>query len=50
MHTVAVVLAGGTGRRFGAGLPKQMRLLDGRSLVPYLTGETGGDGGDPAGP
>jgi 2-C-methyl-D-erythritol 4-phosphate cytidylyltransferase len=33
MHTVAVVLAGGTGRRFGAGLPKQMRLLDGRSLV-----------------
>jgi 2-C-methyl-D-erythritol 4-phosphate cytidylyltransferase len=33
MHTVAVVLAGGTGRRFGAGLPKQLRLLAGRSLV-----------------
>jgi ribitol-5-phosphate 2-dehydrogenase (NADP+) / D-ribitol-5-phosphate cytidylyltransferase len=35
MRTVAVVLAGGTGRRFGDGLPKQLHLLAGRSLVEH---------------
>jgi 2-C-methyl-D-erythritol 4-phosphate cytidylyltransferase len=35
MRTVAVVLAGGTGRRFGGGLPKQLHLLAGRSLVEH---------------
>jgi 2-C-methyl-D-erythritol 4-phosphate cytidylyltransferase len=33
MRTVAVVLAGGTGRRFGSDRPKQMHVLAGRSLV-----------------
>jgi len=33
MHTVAVVLAGGAGHRFGPGLPKQLRLLDGQTLL-----------------
>jgi ribitol-5-phosphate 2-dehydrogenase (NADP+) / D-ribitol-5-phosphate cytidylyltransferase len=35
MRTVAVVLAGGTGQRFGGGLPKQLRLLAGRTLVEH---------------
>ena len=35
MRTVAVVLAGGTGQRFGGDGPKQMRLLAGRSLVEH---------------
>jgi 2-C-methyl-D-erythritol 4-phosphate cytidylyltransferase len=35
MRTVAVVLAGGTGQRFGGDSPKQMRLLAGRSLVEH---------------
>jgi len=35
MRTVAVVLAGGAGQRFGAGLPKQLQLLGGRSLVEH---------------
>src|SRR5262249_60794776 len=35
MRTVAVVLAGGTGQRFGGDRPKQMRLLAGRSLVEH---------------
>jgi len=35
MRTVAVVLAGGTGRRFGSDMPKQMHVLAGRSLVEY---------------
>src|SRR5258707_9348380 len=35
MRTVAVVLAGGTGRRFGSGMPKQMHVLAGRSLVEH---------------
>jgi 2-C-methyl-D-erythritol 4-phosphate cytidylyltransferase len=33
MRTEAVVLAGGTGSRFGAGVPKQLQLLGGRSLL-----------------
>jgi 2-C-methyl-D-erythritol 4-phosphate cytidylyltransferase len=35
MRTVAVVLAGGSGLRFGPGLPKQLQLLAGRSLVEH---------------
>jgi ribitol-5-phosphate 2-dehydrogenase (NADP+) / D-ribitol-5-phosphate cytidylyltransferase len=35
MRTVAVVLAGGTGRRFGSDMPKQMHVLAGRSLVEH---------------
>jgi 2-C-methyl-D-erythritol 4-phosphate cytidylyltransferase len=35
MRTVAVVLAGGSGRRFGGSTPKQLRLLAGRSLVEH---------------
>jgi len=35
MRTVAVVLAGGTGQRFGSGMPKQMHALAGRSLVEH---------------
>jgi 2-C-methyl-D-erythritol 4-phosphate cytidylyltransferase len=35
MRTVAVVLAGGTGRRFGGGLPKQLQLLAGQPLVAH---------------
>lgn len=33
MRTVAVVLAGGSGRRFGAGSPKQLQRLHGRTLL-----------------
>jgi 2-C-methyl-D-erythritol 4-phosphate cytidylyltransferase len=33
MRTVAVVLAGGAGNRFGAGVPKQHRLLGGQTLL-----------------
>ena len=35
MRTVAVVLAGGSGRRFGGELPKQLQLLAGRTLVEH---------------
>src|SRR5260370_14498654 len=35
MRTVAVVLAGGTGQRFGGGLPKQLQLLAGKPLVKH---------------
>jgi 2-C-methyl-D-erythritol 4-phosphate cytidylyltransferase len=35
MRTVAVVLAGGTGRRFGANLPKQLQTLGGNTLVEH---------------
>jgi ribitol-5-phosphate 2-dehydrogenase (NADP+) / D-ribitol-5-phosphate cytidylyltransferase len=35
MRTVAVVLAGGTGQRFGSDRPKQMHVLAGRSLVEH---------------
>lgn len=35
MRTVAVVLAGGTGRRFGANLPKQLQILGGSTLVEH---------------
>src|SRR5260221_2679027 len=35
MRTVAVVLAGGTGQRFGSDMAKQMHVLAGRSLVEH---------------
>jgi 2-C-methyl-D-erythritol 4-phosphate cytidylyltransferase len=35
MRTVAVVLAGGAGERFGTGLPKQLLPLAGRSLIEH---------------
>jgi ribitol-5-phosphate 2-dehydrogenase (NADP+) / D-ribitol-5-phosphate cytidylyltransferase len=35
MQTVGVVLAGGSGRRFGGSLPKQLRLLAGRTLLEH---------------
>ncbi len=35
MRTVAVVLAGGTGQRFGGDRPKQMQVLAGRTLVEH---------------
>jgi len=41
MRTVAVVLAGGTGRRFGSDLPKQLRELRGRSLVRHCVNAFG---------
>ena len=38
MRTVAVVLAGGAGSRFGPGPPKQLQLLRGRSLLDRCVG------------
>ncbi len=35
MRTVAVVLAGGTGQRFGGDMPKQLHVLAGRTLVEH---------------
>jgi ribitol-5-phosphate 2-dehydrogenase (NADP+) / D-ribitol-5-phosphate cytidylyltransferase len=35
MHTVAVVLAGGSGERFGTHLPKQLLPLAGRALIEH---------------
>jgi ribitol-5-phosphate 2-dehydrogenase (NADP+) / D-ribitol-5-phosphate cytidylyltransferase len=35
MHTVAVVLAGGSGERFGTSVPKQLLPLAGRPLVEH---------------
>jgi 2-C-methyl-D-erythritol 4-phosphate cytidylyltransferase len=35
MRTVAVVLAAGSGSRFGSASPKQLRLLAGRSLIEH---------------
>jgi 2-C-methyl-D-erythritol 4-phosphate cytidylyltransferase len=35
MRTVAVVLAGGTGQRFGADVPKQLQALGGITLVEH---------------
>jgi 2-C-methyl-D-erythritol 4-phosphate cytidylyltransferase len=35
MHTVAVVLAGGSGQRFGTDLPKQLLPLAGRALIEH---------------
>jgi 2-C-methyl-D-erythritol 4-phosphate cytidylyltransferase len=35
MRTVAVVLAGGTGQRFGGDKPKQLHVLAGRTLVEH---------------
>lgn len=38
MRTVAVVLAGGSGERFGTGVPKQLLPLAGRSLLEHSVG------------
>jgi 2-C-methyl-D-erythritol 4-phosphate cytidylyltransferase len=35
MRVVAVVLAGGAGQRFGGGLPKQLHVLAGRTLIEH---------------
>jgi len=35
MRTIAVVLAGGSGRRFGGDMPKQVRQLAGRTLLEH---------------
>lgn len=35
MQMVAVVLAGGSGQRFGGGVPKQLQKLSGRTLVEH---------------
>ena len=35
MHTVAVVLAGGSGERFGTSVPKQLLPLAGRALIEH---------------
>jgi 2-C-methyl-D-erythritol 4-phosphate cytidylyltransferase len=35
MHTVAVVLAAGSGSRFGSASPKQLRVLVGRNLIQH---------------
>src|ERR1700755_2340879 len=35
MRRVAVVLAGGSGQRFGAAVPKQLLELDGRTLLEH---------------
>ena len=35
MHTVAVVLAAGSGERFGGGVPKQLLPLAGRPLIEH---------------
>jgi len=35
MRTVAVVLAGGSGRRFDSASPKQLRMLAGRNLIEH---------------
>lgn len=35
MRTVAVVLAGGTGQRFGGDIPKQLHVLAGRTLIEH---------------
>jgi 2-C-methyl-D-erythritol 4-phosphate cytidylyltransferase len=35
MRTVAVVLAAGSGQRFGGELPKQLRILAGRTLIEH---------------
>jgi len=38
MQTVAVVLAGGSGRRFGAGSLKQLRTLAGHTMIEHCVG------------
>jgi 2-C-methyl-D-erythritol 4-phosphate cytidylyltransferase len=38
MRTVAVVLAGGSGQRFGTSLPKQLLPLAGRALIEHSVG------------
>ena len=41
MRTVAVVLAGGSGHRFGPGVPKQLRLLGDLSLLEHCVATFG---------
>jgi 2-C-methyl-D-erythritol 4-phosphate cytidylyltransferase len=38
MRTVAVVLAAGSGQRFGGELPKQLQRLAGRTLIEHSVG------------
>jgi hypothetical protein len=38
MRMVAVVLAGGSGQRFGAAVPKQLLELDGQTLLEHCVG------------
>ena len=38
MRTVAVVLGGGSGERFGTGVPKQLLPLAGRPVIEKLKG------------
>jgi 2-C-methyl-D-erythritol 4-phosphate cytidylyltransferase/2-C-methyl-D-erythritol 2,4-cyclodiphosphate synthase len=35
MHVTAIIAAGGAGRRLGAGVPKQLLEIDGRSLLDW---------------
>ena len=35
MRTVAVVLAGGSGQRFGGGMPKQLHTLAGKTIIEH---------------
>jgi 2-C-methyl-D-erythritol 4-phosphate cytidylyltransferase len=41
MRTVAVVLAGGTGTRFGSSVPKQLQVLGGATLLQRCVGAFG---------
>jgi 2-C-methyl-D-erythritol 4-phosphate cytidylyltransferase len=41
MRTVAVVLAGGAGHRFGPGQPKQLQVLGDRTLLEHCVGTFG---------
>jgi ribitol-5-phosphate 2-dehydrogenase (NADP+) / D-ribitol-5-phosphate cytidylyltransferase len=38
MHTVAAVLAGGTGQRAGLGIPKQLLMLGGKTVIERSVG------------
>jgi len=38
MNVIALIMAGGTGDRFGAGAPKQLVLLNGRTMVAWSAG------------
>jgi 2-C-methyl-D-erythritol 4-phosphate cytidylyltransferase len=35
MNVIALIMAGGTGERFGAGVPKQLVLLNGRTMIAW---------------
>jgi len=35
MNVIALIMAGGSGERFGAGAPKQMVLLNGRTMIAW---------------